>query len=394
LTVAASGVPDRGRRYPVWTFFQRAADRMSWTPPTSTEILLVAKAGLAAGIAWGLARAVVGIDVPILAPVTAVLVVQITVRQSVFRAVQRTGGVVIGVTLAVLIGDLLPLNGLTVGLLMAAAMGVAQLVFRLPQAASNQVPISFILVITATSTGEDRPYGRIIDTAVGAVVGVVVSAFVFPPSRVVDARQTLGRLGTAVAEVLEAMASGLVQPWGVTKTHEWRRRARVARTRLTDAAIEAVGTGREAAQWNIRDRRNAAVLARYEVVAARLERASLGVSAISRGLDDAALGWDGDHPAMPGMAALLHALGGAVRALTLSVEGADEQGVADAISRVKECRRAVARSATRRALEAAPVDGSLAETPPPREGGEWLSYVALLVQVDRIVEDLTAPLPE
>jgi uncharacterized membrane protein YgaE (UPF0421/DUF939 family) len=392
--VAASGVPARHRRYPVWTFFQRAADRFNWTAPTSTEILLVAKAGLAAGIAWGIARAVVGIDVPILAPVTAVLVVQITVRQSVFRAVQRTAGVVIGVTLAVIIGDLLPLNGLTVGLLMAAAMAVAQLVFRLPQAASNQVPISFILVITATSTGEDRPYGRILDTAVGAVVGVVVSALVFPPSRVVDARQTLGRLGTAVAEVLEAMAAGLVQPWSNPQTHEWRRRARVARTRLTDAAIEAVGTGREAAQWNIRDRRNAAVLARYEVVAARLERAALGVSAISRGLDDAAFGWDGDHPAMPGMAALLHALGGAIRALTLSVEGADEQGVADAISRVNECRRAVARAATRRAREAAPSDGSLAEALPPVAGGEWLSYAALLVQVDRIVEDLTAPLPE
>ena len=100
----------------------------------------MAKSGLAAGLSWWLALVVTGVPAPVLAPLTAVVVVQVSVRASVLRALQRSAAVVLGVLVALAIGDVLSLNGFTVGVLVAVSLGVAQLVLRLPAAAARQVP--------------------------------------------------------------------------------------------------------------------------------------------------------------------------------------------------------------------------------------------------------------
>ena len=124
---------------------------VSWTRPTSTEIGTVAKSGLAAGLSWWIARAVTDVPDPVLAPLTAVVVVQVSVRASVRTALQRSAAVVLGVLLALAIGDALELNGLTVALLVAVSLGVAQLVLRLPPSAARQVPISGLVVLSAVA---------------------------------------------------------------------------------------------------------------------------------------------------------------------------------------------------------------------------------------------------
>ena len=91
--------------------------------------------------------------------------------------------------------------------------------------------------------------------------------------------------------------------------------ARTVRDRLVSQAAEAVGNGRETARWNVRDRRHIHALGRYEEVMLRLERTAIGVSVISRGLDDHARLTGTTHRAMPAMGALLIALASAVRAL-------------------------------------------------------------------------------
>ena len=269
----------------------------------------MAKSGLAAGLSWWLARVVTGVPAPVLAPLTAVVVVQVSVRASVLTALQRSAAVVLGVLVAVAIGDALSLNGFTVGVLVAVSLGVAQLVLRLPAAAARQVPISILVVLTAvTSSPESSGWSRAVDTVVGAAVGVVVS-LVLPASRLVDARQTLDRLADSLSSALETMGSGLQQPWSTDQTEGWRRQARTTRERLVSQAVEAVGNGREAARWNVRDRRHIDVLGRYEDVMPRLERTAIGVSVISRGLDDHARLSGTTHSAMPAMGALLVALG-------------------------------------------------------------------------------------
>jgi uncharacterized membrane protein YgaE (UPF0421/DUF939 family) len=370
---------------------QRVRDAVSWTPPTSTEIGTVAKSGLAAGLSWWIAAAVTDVSDPVLGALTAIVVVQVSVRASVRTALQRSAAVVLGVLLALAIGDALNLNGFTVAVLVAVSLGVAQLVLRLPPSAARQVPISGLVVLSAVASSPGSSgWERGLDTIIGAAVGVVVS-LVLPASRVVDARQTLERLADSIGGVLEAMGSGLQESWSTAQTAEWRRTARTVRERLVDQANEAVGNGRDAARWNFRDRRHVDVLARYEEVMPRLERTAIGVSVISRGLDDHAHLSATTHRAMPAMGALLLALGGAVRALVHDVLGAPESGgLAAWLAEVRGQRERCVRGASRRARLAIEHDQ---EAGADELEGEWLSYAALLVQVDRIVGDLSAPPP-
>ncbi|MGH9260696.1 MAG: aromatic acid exporter family protein, partial [Acidimicrobiales bacterium] len=97
--------------------WERVADAVSWTPPTSTEVGTVAKAALAAGLAWGLAVTFADVTAAVLAALTAVVVVQVNVRASVRTALQRSAAVVVGVLTALAIGDALSLNAFTVALL-------------------------------------------------------------------------------------------------------------------------------------------------------------------------------------------------------------------------------------------------------------------------------------
>jgi len=346
---------------------------------------------LAAGLSWWIARAVSDVPDPVLAPLTAVVVVQVSVRASVRTALQRSAAVVLGVLLALAIGDALELNGLTVALLVAVSLGVAQLVLRLPPSAARQVPISGLVVLSAVAASPESSGGRrAVDTVLGAAVGVAVS-LVLPASRLVDARQTVERLTASLGGVLETMGSGLQQRWSTDQTGDWRRTARTVRDRLVGQATEAVGNGREAARWNVRDRRHVEVLGRYEDVMPRLERTAIGVSVISRGLDDHARLSGTTHRAMPAMGALLVALGGAVRALVQDMLGESEAAhLAGSLAEVRVRRELCVQGASRRARSAIEHDEAL-------DGdeleGEWLSYAALLVQVDRIVGDLSAPLP-
>jgi uncharacterized membrane protein YgaE (UPF0421/DUF939 family) len=383
--------PARGRGSRIRRLQERLLGEVSWTRPTSTEIGTVAKSGLAAGLSWWIARAVSDVPDPVLAPLTAVVVVQVSVRASVRTALQRSAAVVLGVLLALAIGDALELNGLTVALLVAVSLGVAQLVLRLPPSAARQVPISGLVVLSAVAASPESSGGRrAVDTVLGAAVGVAVS-LVLPASRLVDARQTVERLTASLGGVLETMGSGLQQRWSTDQTGDWRRTARTVRDRLVGQATEAVGNGREAARWNVRDRRHVEVLGRYEDVMPRLERTAIGVSVISRGLDDHARLSGTTHRAMPAMGALLVALGGAVRALVHDVLGESEAAhLAGSLAEVRVRRERCVQGASRRARSAIEHDEAL-------DGdeleGEWLSYAALLVQVDRIVGDLSAPLP-
>jgi uncharacterized membrane protein YgaE (UPF0421/DUF939 family) len=371
--------------------WQRVVEAVSWTRPTSTEIGTVAKSGLAAGLAWWVAGAVTDVPDPVLAPLTAIVVVQVSVRSSMRTAIQRTTAVVLGVLLALAVGDALDLNGLTVALIVVVSLGVAQLVLRLPPAAARQVPISGLVVLSAVSLSPgSSAWLRAVDTLVGAGIGIVVS-LVLPASRLVDARQTLERLADSLGAVLDTMGTGLQQPWSTEQTADWRRTARTTRERLVRQAAEAVGNGREAAQWNVRDRRHIGVLGRYEEVVPRLERTAIGVSVISRGLDDHAHLAGTTHQAMPAMGALLVTLAGAVRTLVAHVLGTADQAAVDrSIADVREHRSRCVRGAFRRAQLVLAQDEGVHDD---ALEGEWLGYTALLVQVDRIVGDLSAPLP-
>ena len=122
------------------TFARRLRRRLShgpWTRPTSTQIGLVVKSAIAAGVAWAVAGLVTGVGSPVLASLSAIVVVQVSVRASVRSALQRSVAVVLGVLAALAISRALDLTAVTVTLLVAASLGLAELVLRLPRSAAR-----------------------------------------------------------------------------------------------------------------------------------------------------------------------------------------------------------------------------------------------------------------
>ena len=371
----------------LWRRFVRA---IRWTPPTSSEVGTVARSGLAAGLAWWLAEAVTDEASPVLASLTAVVVVQVSVRESMRTALQRSAAVVLGVLIGLAIGDALELNAAIVAVLVAASLAVAELLLRLPRASARQVPVSVLVVLAAGSLNPTSSgWHRAVDTVLGAVVGVVIS-LAWPTSRVVEARQALQHLADGLSSSLIVMGSGLHGRWSTDQTEEWRRTARTVRERLVGDASKAIDGGRESVRWNVRDRPRIELFQRLDVVMPRLERAAIGVSVISRGLDDHARLSGTTHEPMASMGALLTALGESIRALALRVLGADTEDFQRSLDDVRERRVRCVQGASRRARSAVAGDG---DTAPGSLEGEWLNYAALLVQVDRIVADLCAPVP-
>ena len=387
--MVAASPEENSRLRRLWSRFTEA---VSWTRPTSTEVGIVLKAGLAAGLAWWVASLITDVRNPLLAPLTAVVTVRVSVRSSVSRAVLRSGAVVFGVLVALAIGDTVRLNGVTIALLVAGSLAIAELLFRLPLWAATQVPISILVVLGAVATPETSDgWGRAVDTLIGAAVGVAVS-LLLPASRRVDARQTLDRLADGLEQTLDTMGQGLGEPWTRNDTTEWRREAHVARDRLVQQALEAVGDSREAARWNHRDRRHIDELAQYEELAQRSERAAIGVSSIARTLDEFAHRSDDAHPPLPRLAALILALARGICAVVGA--GLGETGVAEvdaAITDIRTKREECMTGARRRARLALEGDAASEDD---RSAAEWLGYAAVLVHVDRIVHDLTGPLPD
>jgi uncharacterized membrane protein YgaE (UPF0421/DUF939 family) len=363
----------------------------SWQKPTSAQVGLVLKSAGAAGLSWWIALRLSGVHSPVLAPLTAIISVQVSVRASLFSAVQRSGAIVAGVLVALAIGDALPVNALTVGLLVGVSLAITELVLHLPASAARQVPISALIVLTAVSESHSSSaWDRAENTLIGAAVGLGVSVL-FPASRLHDAQQTLGRLTDGIASLLRDMAAGLREPWSTDQTEGWRRTARTVRDRHVDEAKEAVGNSQDAARWNIRDRRHVDELARLEEVMHRLERTAIGVSVISRGLDDHARLSGTTHRSMTAMGALLDELADAIGAVAAqALGGGDEAAVAERMHAVRERWQRCLLGARRRAREA--WEGEATPEALQLEG-EWLGYGAILVQVDRIVDDLGAPLP-
>jgi uncharacterized membrane protein YgaE (UPF0421/DUF939 family) len=368
--------------------WQALAARVAWTPPSRAEVAAVARAALAASLAWMLAVAVTDVDAPILAPLAAIISVRVSVHASVRSAIERSAAVVAGVLVALALGSAIGLSALTVGLLTGGSLGVALLLLRLPRPAATQVPVSALAVMASIGAGEEAyALSRTLETVLGAAVGVAVS-LALPASRVDEARETLRRLATSVGDELDMMSVGLAANWSTEQTAEWRRTARITRQRLVTETTEAVGQGREAAHWNVRDRSHIAELVRYEQVLPRLERTAIGVWAISRGLEDHAQLTGGEHVPMPDMAALLASLGGLVRVFASVVLGEHPAGgVLAAVEDVLLRRAPCAAVAHHQVAADVPAPDR------PSSPAEWMSYTALLVQVDRIVEDLRQPLP-
>lgn len=175
-----------------------------WMARERDAFVQTAKAALAAAIAWEVAYALVHLYDPVLASVSALVVVQVTVYQSVRRAIQYSAGIVAGMTAALAIGTYVGINVFTMCLIVVLSLMVGRTLRLGTQV--NQVATTGLLVL---AFGSHYGTWRIVDSVVGAAIGVLVNVVVAPPSFARTAAKELADLADDLAGLCTRCAKGL-----------------------------------------------------------------------------------------------------------------------------------------------------------------------------------------
>ncbi|CAA9411636.1 MAG: hypothetical protein AVDCRST_MAG35-1463, partial [uncultured Quadrisphaera sp.] len=180
-----------------WARGQAARLRRDGRPAVSWAVRLTG----AAVASYAVALLLLTSSAPLLAPLTALLVVQLTPVSLLVSGLDRIASVVAGVALAVTFAAVFDrLTWWSLGLVIAASIVVGQ-VLRLG-ANLIEVPISAMLVMGAYGT-EAAAGERIVETLIGAAVGVTTTLLLPPSIPVGGAGRALRHLGEDVADLLE-----------------------------------------------------------------------------------------------------------------------------------------------------------------------------------------------
>lgn len=221
--------------------------------PKRDPLLQMVKTALATILAWVVCDLLFADGPPpVFAAIAAMLVVQPSLNQSLTKGVERSAGVVAGVLLATGLGLVFGAASWVVLVAVAAALALSW-ALRLTTGSANQIAISALLVLALGASTPDYAFLRIVETGIGAAIGVVVHVALVPPVALAPARQALGELGEETAESLERLADALVS----RKTRPGRLLLLVDARRLHplyDAALEALDDAEDSLHLNPRAR--------------------------------------------------------------------------------------------------------------------------------------------
>lgn len=176
--------------------------------PARGPLLQAVKTSVATVLAWFVAVLLLPTELPVFAAIAALLVVQPSVNQSFGKALERSIGVIAGVLIASLIGLVFSNQTWVILLTVVVAIFVAW-AFQLTPAAANQVPISAMLVLVLGATTPGYALDRIIETLIGATLGIIVNVLIVPPVVLAPAERDVSLLATELAASLERLAGAL-----------------------------------------------------------------------------------------------------------------------------------------------------------------------------------------
>jgi hypothetical protein len=322
---------------------------------------------------------------PLLAPLTALLIVQITFFSTVQDSLRRIVSVVAGVVLAVLFSDTVGFNVWSLGVLIAASIVIGQLL-RLGDHLL-EVPISAMLVLGVDSAAESLAYARILETLVGAAVGVAVNVLWPPPVQTRSAGTEIDRFAAEAGDFLDGVADELAQGLANEQGARWlddARRLDGYITRLDTALVNAT----ESRRFNPRAVGTPDTGPLLRAGLDTLEHCMVAIRGLLRTLVEGAKVWPDDDAAKTAevreaLGSLLRHLGEAIRAfgtvLRVEVEGVDE------IAHVGDADLAAALDALHRDR------GTLTRlllVDPAGDTHRWQLHGALLASVDRVLREL------
>jgi uncharacterized membrane protein YccC len=225
------------RKWPV--FLARRAK--PFRNPVTVQAL---RATAAATIAYVIALHLSPEAAPLTAPLTALLVVQVTLYQTLTTGIKRVNAVVAGVLVAIAFSLLVGLTWWSLALVILAALGVGHLV-RVEEFVA-EVAISAMLVLGVTAVG-DYAWARVLETLIGAVVGLVFNLLLAPPVWTDRAGDSIVGLARDVRQLMLRMGE---EAAGLTSVD--RAAARLHEARRLDNAIAGVDESLRQAEDSLR----------------------------------------------------------------------------------------------------------------------------------------------
>ena len=247
--------------------------------------LQVLKSIGAAVAAWLIAVPLFHTDTPVFAAIAAIIVVQPSVNASLGKALERSTATVIGVAIA--LGASLAFGSPSWLVLVAiAAAIITGWAFKLTPATANQIAISAMLSIVIGAAAPDYALVRILETILGAIIGIIVNAVIVPPVALAPARTAVATLGGDIAQLLEDLGAVLSRRTSpeVLNTLYWR--ARGLRAEL-NAALDRVNALSESLRFNmIRRNKHRPAVDELSNLLARLAVVTTRTIGISRGVRD------------------------------------------------------------------------------------------------------------
>lgn len=256
--------------------------------PERDDALMLVKSAAAAVLAWQLAVVVVDSSTSFYAPLAALLVVDRTIVRSLWQSVERLVAVVVGMSVAWGVGNLVGVTWWSMVLVLLLALVIG----RWDRLGAHGIQVPTMVLLSLLSLQWDSvsfTAATILDTMLGGVVGVVVNAVVLAPMHLTGPRRAVLELTERLRGLLDDMAEGLRAGWDADVARGWHDRATSVGVDVP-AVLEAVETGRESTRLNLRHRLRPARIDWDGYVGAvhAVQRSQWPVAGIARTLADAA----------------------------------------------------------------------------------------------------------
>ncbi|RNG32523.1 FUSC family protein [Streptomyces botrytidirepellens] len=317
---------------------------------------------------------------PLTAPLTALLVVQVTLFATLTTGIRRVNAVVVGVLLAIAFSILVGLTWWSLGLIILASLTAGH--FARVSEFVPEVAISAMLVL-GVSQVTTTAWSRVLETLIGAVVGLAFNFLFAPPVWVQTAGESIVDLARRMRQLLLHMAEELGSPTPVE-----RAAARLHEARRLDHDISQVDAALRQAEDSVRLNPRVKEGLLHRVVLRTgldtLEICTVVLRVLTRTLTDLAKKRT-DEPLFPADVAealerLFRYTAAAVESFAVLVTSSisanaeeAESHLATELSRAHACRDEAAHLLLRRVQ---------------RHPGQWQLQGALLAEVDRILAEL------
>ncbi|MFJ5229335.1 aromatic acid exporter family protein [Kitasatospora sp. NPDC088391] len=339
------------------------------------------RATVAATLAYVVATWLSSEPVPLTAPLTALLVVQVTVYSTLTTSVRRVNSVVVGVLIAIGFSTVVGLSWWSLGLIILASLVIGRFV-RVDEFV-QEVAISAMLIL-GVSQVTSQAWDRVLETLIGAAVGLLFNLVFAAPVWVDTAGESIEDLARRARQLLLDLAEQVGRPVPVERAAE-----RLHEARRLDQAIAQVDAALRQAEDSLRlnPRISEGLLSRLVLRTGldTLEICVVVIRVIARSLTDLAKRRAPGEQLFAGDVAvaleeLLGHVGSALVSFAVLVttqvsRNAEEaeQRLAAELAAAWSCRENVARLLLHRVRE---------------HPEDWQLHGALLAEIDRILDEL------